>query len=89
LVVKVMVKSGQVGSAWKLYERMERGGFLPNALTFKALVEALGKAGEADKAVEMVKDMGQRGFVDCAGVYYALACTLCTVGRWSEALLQV
>jgi pentatricopeptide repeat protein len=54
-----------------------------------ALVEALGKAGEADKAVEMVKDMGQRGFVDCAGVYYALACTLCTVGRWSEALLQV
>jgi pentatricopeptide repeat protein len=89
LSIEVMVKSGQVGSAWKLYERMERGGFLPNALTFKALVEALGKAGEADKAVEMVKDMRQRGFVDCAGVYYALACTLCTVGRWSEALLQV
>lgn len=35
--VKVMVKSGQYDKAWKYYDIMERGGFLPNALTFKGL----------------------------------------------------
>jgi pentatricopeptide repeat protein len=36
--MKVMVKSRQYEKAWKYYEVMERGGFLPNALTFKGLV---------------------------------------------------
>lgn len=54
-----------------------------------ALVVALGMAGEVDKAVEMVEDMEQRGVLECAGVYYALACTLCTAGRWPDALIQV
>ena len=58
-------------------------------LLVTALVEALGAAGEADKAVEMVEFMEQRGVLKSAGVYYALACALCTGGRWSEALLQV
>ena len=37
LGMKVMVKSGQCDKAWRYYEIMERGGFLPSALTFKGL----------------------------------------------------
>jgi pentatricopeptide repeat protein len=54
LVVKVMVKSGQVGSAWKLYERMERGGFLPNALTFKGLYPMSTSLSHSTKATHIL-----------------------------------
>ncbi len=58
-------------------------------MTFAALVEALGTAGEVDTAIEMVEEMERRGILECAGVYYALASALCAAGRLSEALVQV
>ena len=58
-------------------------------MTFAALVEALGTAGEVDMAIEMVEEMERRGVLECAGVYYALASALCAAARLSEALVQV
>jgi pentatricopeptide repeat protein len=52
-------------------------------------VEGLGQIGKADLAVQMVKQMEERGIVAVPGVFYALAVTLCTCGKWEDALLQV
>lgn len=52
-------------------------------------MEGLGQIGKADLAVQMVKQMEQRGMVAVPGVYYALAATLCVCGKWQDALLQV
>ncbi|CAM6093433.1 unnamed protein product [Calypogeia fissa] len=89
LAIEVMVKAEKFNLAWKLFRKMEQGGFHPNSLTYKVLVEGLGQIGKADLAIQMVKQMEERGIVAVPGVYYALASTLCTCGRWQDALLQV
>jgi len=62
---------------------------ISDLLLFAVLVNALWREGKIDEAVMAVKDMGRRGIVGSASLYYDLARCLCSVGRCKEALLQV
>lgn len=53
------------------------------------LVKTFWKEDKIDKAIDVVRDMEQRGIVRTASVYYELACCLCNKGRWQEAMGQV
>lgn len=53
------------------------------------LVKAFWEEGNADGAIEAVRDMEQRGVVGSASVYYELACCLCYNGKWQDALVEV
>ena len=53
------------------------------------MVETFGKAKKPDEAIALVEAMETSGTVGTAGVYFALACSLCIVGRLKEALFQV
>lgn len=56
---------------------------------FLVLVKAFWEEGKVDEAIQVVRDMEQRGVFGAACVYYELACCLCNNGRWQEALLEV
>lgn len=53
------------------------------------LVRAFSDEGKVNEAVEVVRDMEQRGVVGASSVYYELACCLCSNGRWEDAMLEV
>lgn len=53
------------------------------------LVRAFWEEGKVNEAVEVVRDMEQRGVVGTASVYYELASCLCNNGRWQDAILEV
>lgn len=53
------------------------------------LVRAFSGEGKVNEAVEVVRDMEQRGVVGASSVYYELACCLCSNGRWEDAMLEV
>eukprot|EP00897_Mesotaenium_endlicherianum_P001390 jgi/Mesen1/1279/ME000013S00771 len=57
----VMVRSGRADNAWAFWEHMNAAGLQPNSATYKSLVAAMGEAGRASVACELVVDMEQRG----------------------------
>lgn len=58
-------------------------------LVSSVLVRGLWGEGKVNEAVEAVRDMEQRGVVGTSSVYYELACCLCSIGRWEDAILEV
>ncbi|KAG5528425.1 hypothetical protein RHGRI_029189 [Rhododendron griersonianum] len=80
LAMEVMLRSGKFDLVHEYFGKMRRSGEAPKALTYK---------GKVDEAVQVVRDMEQRGVFGTASVYYELACCLCNIGRWQEALLEV
>lgn len=57
--------------------------------TTPVLVRAFWGEGKVNEAVEVVRDMEQRGVVGASSVYYELACCLCSNRRWEDAMLEV
>lgn len=84
-----MLRSGKFDLVHEYFGKMRRSGEAPKALTYKVLVKAFWEEGEVDEAIQVVRDMEQRGVFGAACVYYELACCLCNNGRWQEALLEV
>ncbi|GMH08760.1 hypothetical protein Nepgr_010600 [Nepenthes gracilis] len=88
LVMEVMLACDKYNLVYDFFKKVQRS-FLPNALTYRVLVNAFWREGKTDEAVEAVKEMEQRGIVGSASLYYDLACCLCSAGRLQEALMQV
>ncbi|GAB4825890.1 hypothetical protein Ancab_008757 [Ancistrocladus abbreviatus] len=88
LVMEVMLACGKYNLVHEFFEKVQRSS-IPNALTYRVLVNALWQEGKTDEAIEAVKEMERRGIVGSASLYYDLACCLCNVGRLQEALTQV
>jgi pentatricopeptide repeat protein len=84
-----MLKAKKYDFVQKFFQKMQKSGVPPRAITYKVLVRAYWEQGKVNEAVEAVKDMEQRGIVGAASVYYELACCLCNKGRWRDALSQV
>ncbi|KAH7858134.1 hypothetical protein Vadar_020352 [Vaccinium darrowii] len=53
---------------------------IPNALTYKVMVNTLWKERKTDEAVSAVENMERRGIIGSAALYYDLARCLCSAG---------
>ncbi|KAL8151788.1 hypothetical protein V2J09_021596 [Rumex salicifolius] len=89
LAMEVMLHSGKYELVHELFGRLKRSTEVPNALTYKVLVKTFWKEDKVDRAIDVVREMEQRGIVRTASVYYELACSLCNKGRWPEAIEQI
>ncbi|CAN4081916.1 unnamed protein product [Withania somnifera] len=76
---------GQYNLVHDFFKKMQKS-CVPNALTYKVLVNTLWKEGKTDKALLAVEDMERRRIVSTASLYYELARCLCSAGRCEEAL---
>ncbi|KAJ7969224.1 putative Pentatricopeptide repeat-containing protein [Quillaja saponaria] len=88
LVMEVMLSCGKYNLVHDFFRKVQKSS-IPNALTYKVLVNTLWKEGKADEAVLAVQDMERRGIVGSAALYYDLARCLCSAGRCHEALMQI
>ncbi|KAF3325717.1 pentatricopeptide repeat-containing protein [Carex littledalei] len=88
LVMEVMLACGKYNLVYEFYNKVKRS-YIPSALNYKVLLNALWREGKTEEAVLAVKDMEQHGVVGTASLYYDLARCLCTAGRCEEALLQI
>ncbi|CAI0405533.1 unnamed protein product [Linum tenue] len=84
-----MLRCGKYDLVHEFFNKMNRSGQAPKALTYKVLVRAFWEEGKVNEAVESVRDMEDRGVVGVASVYYELACCLCHHGRWRDAMHEV
>ncbi|KAJ0098072.1 hypothetical protein Patl1_28509 [Pistacia atlantica] len=84
-----MLQSGRYDLVHEFFRKMKKSGEGLRALTYRVLVKAFWEEGKINEAVEVVRDMEQRGVVGTASVYYELACCLCNSGRWQEAMVVV
>ncbi|CAM8958206.1 unnamed protein product [Rhodiola kirilowii] len=88
LVMEVMYACGKYNLVHEFFEKMKKF-FIPNALTYRVLVNTLWKEGKPDEAVLAVNQMERRGIIGSAALYYDLARCLCSMGRCKEALMQM
>ncbi|XP_034697014.1 pentatricopeptide repeat-containing protein At1g30610, chloroplastic-like [Vitis riparia] len=88
LVMEVMFVCGKYNLVHEFFWKVQKSS-IPNALTYKVLVNTLWREGKTDKAVLAVQDMEKRGVVGSAALYYDLARCLCSAGRCQEALMQI
>lgn len=88
LVMEVMFVCGKYNLVHEFFWKVQKSS-IPNALTYKVLVNTLWREGKTDEAVLAVQDMEKRGVVGSAALYYDLARCLCTAGRCQEALMQI
>ncbi|MCD9637935.1 hypothetical protein HAX54_021486 [Datura stramonium] len=88
LVMEVMFECGKYNLVHDFFKKMQKS-CVPNALTYKVLVDTLWKEGKTDEALLAVEDMERRGIVGTASLYYDLARCLCSAGRCEEALMQM
>ncbi|KAJ8549271.1 hypothetical protein K7X08_032978 [Anisodus acutangulus] len=88
LVMEVMLECGKYNLVHDFFKKMQKS-CVPNALTYKVLVNTLWKEGKTDEALMAVEDMEGRGIVGTASLYYDLARCLCNAGRCEEALMQM
>ncbi|XP_059437637.1 pentatricopeptide repeat-containing protein At1g30610, chloroplastic [Corylus avellana] len=88
LVMEVMFACGKYNLVHDFFRKLKKSS-IPNALTYKVLVNTLWQEGKTDEAVSAVQDMERRGIVGSAALYYDLARCLCSAGRCQEALEQI
>ncbi|KAG9150673.1 hypothetical protein Leryth_008131 [Lithospermum erythrorhizon] len=88
LVMEVMYTSGKYNLVHEFFKKVQKS-CIPNALTYKVLVNTLSKEGNVEEAILAVEDMERRGIVGTASLYYDLARCLCSAGRCQEALKQI
>lgn len=88
LVMEVMLACGKYDLVHDFFRKMQESS-VPNALTYRVLVNTLWKEGKPDEAIEAVRDMERQGIIGSASLYYDLARCLCSAGRCKEALIQV
>ncbi|KAK6270479.1 hypothetical protein POUND7_007577 [Theobroma cacao] len=88
LVMEVMFACGKYNLVHEFFKKIEKSS-MPNALTYRVLVNTLWKEGKIDDAVLAVQGMEKRGIVGSAALYYDLARCLCSSGRCQEALMQI
>ncbi|XP_054813578.1 pentatricopeptide repeat-containing protein At1g30610, chloroplastic isoform X2 [Prosopis cineraria] len=87
LVMEVMFTCGKYDLVHEFFMKVQKFS-IPNALTYRVLVNTLWKEGKTDEAILAVQDMERRGVVGSASLYYDLARCLCAAGRCGEALMQ-
>ncbi|XVF84102.1 hypothetical protein PTKIN_Ptkin16aG0547700 [Pterospermum kingtungense] len=88
LVMEVMFECDKFNLVHEFFRKIQKSS-LPNALTYRVLVNTLWKEGRIDEAVWAVQGMEKRGIVGSAALYYDLARCLCSAGRCQEALMQI
>ncbi|KAG4128060.1 hypothetical protein ERO13_D10G254200v2 [Gossypium hirsutum] len=88
LVMEVMFECGKYNLVHEFFRKMDKS-CIPNALTYRVLVNTLWKEDRIDEAVSVVQVMEKRGIVGSSALYYDLARCLCSAGRCQEALMQI
>lgn len=88
LVMEVMLECGKYNLVHEFFRKVQKSS-IPNALTYKVLVNTLWKEGKTDEAVLAIENMEIRGIVGSAALYYDFARCLCSAGRCKEALMQM
>ncbi|KAL2906846.1 hypothetical protein RDABS01_005556 [Bienertia sinuspersici] len=88
LVMEVMLACGKYDLVHEYFKLVQRSS-VPNALTYRVVVNTLWREGKPDVAIAAVQDMESRGVIGSASLYYDLARCLCSVGRCEEGLMQV
>ncbi|XP_038894405.1 pentatricopeptide repeat-containing protein At1g30610, chloroplastic isoform X2 [Benincasa hispida] len=88
LVMEVMLECGKYNLVHEFFRKVQKSS-IPNALTYKVLVNTLWKEGKTDEAVLAIENMERRGIVGSAALYYDFARCLCSAGRCKEALMQM
>lgn len=88
LVMEVMFACEKYNLVHEFFRKVQRS-CIPNALTYKVLVNTLWREGKTDEAVLVVQEMEKRGIVGSAALYYDLARCLCSAGRCQESLTLV
>ncbi|KAK3030873.1 hypothetical protein RJ639_037330 [Escallonia herrerae] len=88
LVMEVMFVCGKYNLVHEFFKKVQKSS-IPNALTYKVLVNTHWREGKVDEAVTAVRDMERRGIIGSGSLYYDLARCLCSAGRCQEALMQV
>ncbi|XP_073061209.1 pentatricopeptide repeat-containing protein At1g30610, chloroplastic [Primulina eburnea] len=85
LVMEVMLACEKYNLVHDFFKKVQKA-YVPNALIYKVLVNALWREGRTEEAIMAVEEMERRGIVGNASLYYDLARCLCSVGRCNEAL---
>ncbi|KAL6201573.1 hypothetical protein ACLB2K_025286 [Fragaria x ananassa] len=88
LVMEVMFACGKYNLVHEFFKKMQKSS-IPNALTYRVIVNTLWREEKIDEAVQTVRDMERRGIVGSAALYYDFARCLCSGGRCQEALMQI
>ncbi|KAB1222897.1 hypothetical protein CJ030_MR2G013613 [Morella rubra] len=84
---QVMFACGKYNLVHEFFRKLQKSS-IPNALTYKVVVNTLWQEGKTDEAVLVVQDMERRGIVGSAALYYDLARCLCSAGRCQDAVKQ-
>ncbi|KAK3041873.1 hypothetical protein RJ639_001241, partial [Escallonia herrerae] len=88
LVMEVMFVCGKYNLVHEFFKKVQKSS-IPNALSYKVLVNTHWREGKVDEAVTAVRDMERRGIIGSGSPYYDLARCLCSAGRCQEALMQM
>ncbi|KAM1571282.1 hypothetical protein ACFX10_036195 [Malus domestica] len=88
LVMEVMLACGKYNLVHEFFKKVQKSS-IPNALTYRVIVNTLWREGKIDEAVLVVHNMEKRGIVGYAALYYDFARCLCSDGRCQEALMQI
>ncbi|XP_062012510.1 pentatricopeptide repeat-containing protein At1g30610, chloroplastic [Rosa rugosa] len=88
LVMEVMFACGKYNLVHEFFKKMQKSS-IPNALTYRVIVNTLWREDKIDEAVQTVHNMERRGIVGSAALYYDFARCLCSAGRCQEALMQI
>ncbi|KAK2975290.1 hypothetical protein RJ640_022739 [Escallonia rubra] len=88
LVMEVMFVCGKYNLVHEFFKKVQKSS-IPNALTYKVLMNTHWREGKVDEAITAVRDMERRGIIGSGGLYYDLARCLCSAGRCQEALMQI
>ncbi|CAL9016112.1 unnamed protein product [Prunus brigantina] len=88
LVMEVMLACGKYNLVHDFFKKVQKSS-IPNALTYRVIVNTLWREGKVDEAVLVVQNMERRGIVGSAALYYDFARCLCSAGRCQEALMQI
>lgn len=85
---QVMLVCGKYNLVHDFFRKMQKT-CIPNALTYKVLLNTLWREGKIDEAILAIEEMERRGIVGTASLYYDLARCLCSAQRCQEALTQI
>lgn len=88
LVMEVMFACGKYNLVHEFFKKMQKSS-IPNALTYRVIVNTLWREDKIDEAIQTVRNMERRGIVGSAALYYDFARCLCSAGRCQEALMQI
>ncbi|CAA7391457.1 unnamed protein product [Spirodela intermedia] len=85
LVLRCVLKLGDVNAAHKLYAKMKEVKCRGNTVTYNLLMQLFGRARSTDMMLRMRREMEEEGVEANNNTYKVLISVFCSMGHWNRA----